>query len=104
MKSYKKRTVVKILELGEYSMVVNLKIPDIKVFMIMSREQHWATEIIPSENGCIVYFDEPAGKFFEKGQHYLVYISNASDTYWALTGGLIIFTPTRNLSLIPPVT
>ena len=60
MDPYRKLTAAKILDLGKYSMVVNTILPDIKTFIIYGKynKEYWAKEVIASEKGCIVYFDE----------------------------------------------
>ena len=104
---YRKLTAAKILDLGEYSMVVNTVLPDIKTFMIYGKynEKHSAKEVIASEKGCIAYFDERVDKDFEKGCVYPVHISNMNDTYWRLEALLSIagirVTDPRTYSLIP---
>ena len=105
MNPYRKLTAAKILDLGEYSMVVNTILPDIKTFIIYGKynKEYWAKEVIALEKGCIVYFNERVDKEFEKGYVYPIHISNMSDTYWRLDAlsiaGIRIMDP-RTYSLI----
>lgn len=110
MKPYRKWTAAKILDVGEYSMVVNTILPDIKVFRVNGKlnTEHWAKEIIASEKGCVAYFDERINKDFEKGEIYSLYISNENDTYWKLEAmasmtGIMIIDPTRTFTITPNV-
>lgn len=90
MDPYRKIIKVAIIEVGDYSLFIDLmtnSIDEVKVLRIKSldgNKRYESKEIIISDRKCIVYFDEPIKSAFRRGIYWGAYVSNADDTYWAV--------------------
>lgn len=87
MGPYGKTIKISIVEVGDYSLLMDLltnNIDEIKVLRIESfngDKRYEAKEVIISDRKCIAYFDEPVKSAFHRGVYWGAYVSNVDDIY-----------------------